>query len=94
MLSLRLKSGACHLQKEAIGITRSGLSKIGSIQREGIGVASAYSHNGSFGWRGKLRIVKDGSLLAEGKSGDKSTYQIEVSSLQAPEIISNGNHAP
>ena len=26
-----------------------------------------------------LRIVKDGSLLAEGKSGDKSTYQIEVS---------------
>ena len=26
-----------------------------------------------------LRIVKDGSLLAEGKPGDKSTYQIEVS---------------
>ncbi|MDG1324118.1 MAG: PSD1 and planctomycete cytochrome C domain-containing protein, partial [Opitutales bacterium] len=26
-----------------------------------------------------LRILKDGSLLAEGKSGDKSTYQIEVS---------------
>ena len=26
-----------------------------------------------------LRIVKDGSLLAEGKSGDNSTYQIEVS---------------
>ena len=26
-----------------------------------------------------LRIVKDGSLLAEGKSGDKSTYHIEVS---------------
>ena len=26
-----------------------------------------------------LRIVKDGSLLAEGSSGDKSTYQIEVS---------------
>ncbi len=27
----------------------------------------------------RLRIVRDGSLLAEGKSGDKSTYQIEVS---------------
>ena len=26
-----------------------------------------------------LRIVKDGSLLAEGKSGDKSTYQIDLS---------------
>jgi hypothetical protein len=26
-----------------------------------------------------LRIVKDGSLLAEGKTGDKSTYHIEVS---------------
>ena len=26
-----------------------------------------------------LRIMKDGSLLTEGKSGDKSTYQIEVS---------------
>ena len=26
-----------------------------------------------------LRIMKDGSLLAEGKPGDKSTYQIEVS---------------
>jgi hypothetical protein len=26
-----------------------------------------------------LRIVKDGSLLSEGKPGDKSTYQIEVS---------------
>ena len=26
-----------------------------------------------------LRIVKDGSLLAEGKPGDKTTYQIELS---------------
>jgi hypothetical protein len=42
-----------------------------------------------------LRIVKDGSLLAEGKSGDKSSYQIEVSvPCRYLEIISNGNHAP
>ena len=34
-----------------------------------------------------LRIVKDGSLLAEGKSGDKSTYHIEVSVPRGP-----GNH--
>ena len=55
-------------------------------QREESRVA-VLTPQGSFDGGESLRIVKDGSLLAEGKSGDKSTYQIEVPYPPVP-----GNH--
>ena len=81
-------------KRKRIGITRMDSAKIGSNQREGIRVASAYSHQGSFDGGESLRIVKDGSLLAEGNPETNPPTKSKCPSRRYLEIISNGNHAP